>query len=175
MKVRSDSLAVEQSTHNERDVNGNLRPGHDIFSVLGYLPSTGGAMLLRFNITRSERIKKAEAILPQSPIFALSERDYDRTGLFEAAYLILGARCADLNKLWFYRFFHNQVKPRMIQKSGAAKIIPGHAGTFTSYRAVNIPFCGKRFSFFELSGYDPENIFTSNSRNFHIIPSIAFE
>jgi hypothetical protein len=56
--------------------------------------------------------------LPWSPSLAETEAQYDRTRIYEATSLAIGANCSALKDRGdFYRFFHNQVKqPRVIEK-----------------------------------------------------------
>jgi len=56
--------------------------------------------------------------LPSSPSLAETEAQYDRTRIYEATALAVGAKCGALKDRGdFYRFIHNQVKqPRRIEK-----------------------------------------------------------
>jgi len=51
MKIDSDNLAIQFSIHNKRDVNGNLLPGHDLFTVFGYLLDGAGSIMLSFDLS----------------------------------------------------------------------------------------------------------------------------
>ena len=98
-----------------------------------------------------------------------------KTGLYEAMTLLLGSECQSLGRDQAYKFFQNSVKSRIVNEGRKLRINDTNAEISYFQKAVGIPFCGLKFSYFKLFGYDTQNISLENPHGVYIRNSISFE
>jgi hypothetical protein len=107
----------------------------------------------RFHITLtlgssppSDTIVKVETTLPFDPNLARTQAEYDRTEFYDVVGPLLGNHCSALDRLMLYRFFENEVKPRIKVETKVRKYgIFNH--TTQSGQAGPVPFCGFSFTY----------------------------
>ncbi len=106
--------------NNTPDVNGNISGNRrHIFTSINldgkiYSPLS----LVEIDYSNRGIVNLISIRLPWSPSLAETEAQYDRTRIYEATSLAVGANCSALKDRGdFYRFIHNQVKPpRKVEK-----------------------------------------------------------
>lgn len=101
--------------------------------------------------------------------------EYDATGLYEAFVMLLGTDCPAITKDQVYKFFQNQVKPKLV---GSKDFSPSGAkggDISSSNHASGIPFCGRKFSFDRTEGYHVRNVRYPHPRDRYWVTTIAFE
>ena len=114
-------MALKSIADNDTpDVNGNISSNrHHLFISIN-LDGKIYSPLSLVEIDYSDRgiVNLISIRLPWSPSLAETEAQYDRTRIYEATSLAIGANCSALKDRGdFYRFIHNQVKqPRRVEK-----------------------------------------------------------
>jgi hypothetical protein len=153
------------------DVNG--KPvGPKLVSVFGYLPQFPGRdVMLEITVGAGGTVTSLDANLPGNPKLAHTAEEYDATGLFEVAALILGGDCLKAGKLDFYKFFENTMKPKIKTKNQAPDFSGGHAMTeVVLEKTPVVPFCGRKIVYANLIGYDTDEISADNPHGIFATP-----
>lgn len=114
-------MALKSIANNSTpDVNGNVSSNRRRVFISINLDGKIYSPLSLVEIDYSDRgiVNLISIRLPWSPSLAETEAQYDRTRIYEATSLAIGANCSALKDRGdFYRFIHNQVKqPRRIEK-----------------------------------------------------------
>jgi hypothetical protein len=106
--------------NNTPDVNGKIGSNRRRLFISINLDGKIYSPLSLVEIDYSDRglVNLISIRLPWSPSLAETEAQYDRTRIYEATALAVGAKCSALKDRGdFYRFIHNQVKqPQRIEK-----------------------------------------------------------
>ncbi len=106
--------------NNTPDVNGNIGSNRRHLFISINLDGKIYSPLSLVEIDYTDRgiVNLISIRLPWSPSLAETEAQYDRTRIYEATSLAVGANCSALKDRGdFYRFIHNQVKPpRKVEK-----------------------------------------------------------
>ena len=158
MVLNERFVAESMARRHQPDVNGRPLDG-GVVAVDGLLPERPDAFVILLHLQPDDTVRSTEASLLHNPITARTEAVYDSTALYPLAWRLLGRRCPSLGKLELYRFFENQVKPRIAHRR--IDFSSGLSGLHRIYSyAAPVPFCGVHFSFtnrLEWRGaHDPE-------------------
>ena len=147
-ELRKDErfIAASLARRHQVDVNGrSLGPG--LLTLTGALRGRAEPLALLLRLTPEDAVASVEAALPDDPVEARTERQYEQSGLYQVLSPLLGRRCPEMAApLAVYRFFENAVKPRLatVREDVKGGFYGGHKAIS---RAADIPFCGARFSF----------------------------
>ena len=126
------------------DVNG--RPLGNIVTVIARLPRQVLPLSIVLHLSSDDRVAAASSTLLRDPRRARTEQDYAETGLYEVTMRLAGTRCPDNTPLALYRFFENQVKPRLAVNR--ADIRGAYSGGHREFAAAErLPYCGIRFTY----------------------------
>jgi hypothetical protein len=171
-------IADEMKENEAVDVNGKpLRP-RKVLTVSGNLVGWEGIsrlLLVDLDYTDARIVSRIEITLPSDPGLANTEDEYAKTGIYEAMVLLLGSTCPNVTRLEAYKFFQNDVKPKIVSEGKKIEIHDTNAETSYFRKALNVPFCGRKFSYTNLFGYDTDDITLENPHGAFIHTSIAFE
>ena len=165
-------LAEALARRHEVDVNG--RPlGSGLVVVNGQLPERPGQFVILLRLGPGDIVRRVESNLVASLIGARTESGYDRSGLYQIVWRVLGRRCAGMAKLDLYRFFENSVKPQIRQEQqNLSKGLWGMHRLVS--RAAGVPYCGIRFGYTGLTEWRGSSDIRSG-RNFKEFSSIELE
>ena len=111
--------------NNTPDVNGNISSNRRHLFTSINLDGKIYSPLSLVEIDYSDRgiVNLISIRLPWSPSLAETEAQYDRTRIYEATSLAVGANCSALKDRGdFYRFIHNQVKPPQTGRKRSGEI-----------------------------------------------------
>jgi hypothetical protein len=163
-------MQAEADRLREVDVNGNTLPGSDTVHLFGKLkgaPSSSDILsilkydqLLFVAITfdpESKLVTKVEARLAGDPGFARTEIEYDRTGLFDVAQMIVGGGCSSLSRVGLYQFFENQVKPKISRSEKQVEIDEVGARSHYFSHANGLSYCDHAFRMLFCRGMTPSS------------------
>ncbi len=118
--------------------------------------------LVSLEYTRSKIVRSVEMSLPGDPARAKSEEDYRKSGLYEAMVLLLGTACPTIERMAVYKFFEKTVKPKIVSEGEKTESRKNGTDTSTFKKALNISYCGKKFSYTSLSGHRKKDITREN-------------
>ena len=148
------SVAARIARRNEPDVNGNTAHRRLAFDARLPLETAYIAIALTLGSPApNDEVVKIELSLPLDPEDAHTASDYDRTNLNTAVSVLLGSKCPGFDKLAFYRFFENTIKPSEHIKTDTRKYGIFHYSTQTVDTA-KAPFCGALFSLHRRSEFN---------------------
>ena len=173
-----DNVADAVKKNEEVDVNGKrIRKARNLFISGNYqfAPGISNMMSVDLSYSESNTVDYIGISLIGDPSSANTEAEYDKTGLYAAVSLLLGAQCPDLDKLSLYKFFQNTVKPKIISEPKKTEISPTGAETTYFRKALDIPYCGRRLSYTNLFGYDTERIGLDNPHGAFFRTSVSFK
>jgi hypothetical protein len=97
-----------------------------------------------------------------------------KTGLYEGFVILLGADCPEITPTMVYKFFNNEVKPKIVSEGRSVNIGDTNADTSYFHKALNITFCNHKFSYTDLFGYDTDDITLENPKGAYSRVSISF-
>ena len=90
--------------------------------------------------------RAGEVALPIDPSLARTQAEYDSTHFYDIVAPLLGNHCPALTRPMLYRFFENEVKPRVTVETKVQKY-----GIFSHTKQTvdvgPLPFCGFSFSY----------------------------
>jgi hypothetical protein len=77
---------------------------------------------------------------------ARTEPVYDQSGFYDIVWRLLGRRCPGMTRLDLYRFFENQMKPRITEQRQdfAGGLLGMH---HVVSHAAGVPYCGVTFGY----------------------------
>jgi hypothetical protein len=156
MSFDADAVGRELQLRRELDVNG--RPARRTIGVTatfpGHVEPVDLVLRLAPEVT-DDRVIKVAATLPRDPTELHTVRQYDEAYLYDTVSTLLGRRCLSLDKLQFYQFFENQVKPRMVSETRVER--PGiFSHTIVRKHSDRVPYCGAVLSFASVTEWDGE-------------------
>ena len=149
MTLDENFLAQAMARRHQVDVNG--RPlGDGLVVVNGKLPERPEQFVILLHLRPDDIVRRVESNLTMNLIDARTEPDYDRSGLYQIVWRVLGRRCSGLDKLDLYRFFENAVKPRIRQRQHDLS-----SGLWGLHRvesqAAGVSYCGVTFGYTSLT------------------------
>ncbi len=150
------AVAVELARRNELDVNG--KPATRTVLIGASFPGRIETIPIALHLAApgpNDTVVKAAAALPRVPTDVHTVREYDETFLYDVVATLLGNRCPDSDRLKFYQFFENTVKPRLVSEKIVER--PGiFSHTMVRSHADRVPYCGVKFSYSTLVEWDGE-------------------
>lgn len=172
MTLDESFVAEAMARRHQVDVNG--RPlGGGLVVVNGKLPERPEQFVILLHLRPDDIVRRVESNLTINLIDARTEPDYDRSGLYQIVWRVLGRRCAGLNKLDLFRFFENSVKPRIRQEQQDLS-----RGLWGLHRVVShaaaVPYCGVSFAYTTLTEWRGSAEMKAG-RNFREFSSIAVQ
>ena len=145
MQLDEGRLASALSRRHMTDVNG--RPfGAGLVNISGRIPGRTQTQIMLLRLAADDTVASVEASLLGDLIPARAAEAYDQSGVYDIVARILGRRCPGLERLAFYRFIENAVKPRikMERRDLSAGLLGRHRLTA---RAAEVPYCGAHFTY----------------------------
>ena len=161
--------------NNTPDVNGKISSNRRHLFISINLDGKIYSPLSLVEIDYSDRgiVNLISVRLPWSPSLAETEAQYDRTRIYEATSLAIGANCSALKDRGdFYRFFHNQVKqPQRVEKDREKY------SSKTTYLSEGkwIGICGASMMYRTFSEHDSRIYSTKNLHNISSSSTINFK
>jgi hypothetical protein len=157
----------------KNDVNGKPVNGSRIF-FYGFVPNatsngiagrelTASNERTHFDLTlgRDGRVSEAAANLPNDPIFAKTQEEYDATGAYETISALAAKTCLALSKADVAKWIENTVKPN--SKFGPREVSTDPDLSVATHRASKpIHFCGRTFEFHSIWGNSVDLAGTTN-------------
>lgn len=168
-------LAYYTAHKNQTDVNGKPLGGTSKIIISGYIPSRGTLSSIILELDKNDHVTKASGTLPLSPSIAITHEMFAKTGLYEMSAILLGTECPNLTESQTEKFFYNDVKPKITNDKKKTTFHDTSVDVAYAERSPSLDFCGKKFSYYALSGYDTENISLENRHGVYMYPTIAFE
>jgi hypothetical protein len=145
-----------------------------IFGTLKGLDSTMRSQGVNLTYTQDKIVDYVEISLPSDPSMANTEDEYRKTGLYEGMVLLLGSSCSTIDRADVYKFFQTTVKPKIVREGKHIEINDTNAEVSHFAKALNIPFCGQKFSYTNLFGVDTDDISATNPHGVYMRTSISF-
>ena len=140
LRLDEHFLAIALARRHQTDVNGRPLSG-GLVTVNAQLPGQTDAYVILLHLRPDDTVRSADSNLLYGLVEANTEPLYDRSGLYEIVWRLIGRRCPGMTKLDLYRFFQNSVKPRIAhQRQDLSTGINGLHRVLSSSGAV--PFCG---------------------------------
>ncbi len=118
--------------------------------------------MISIDYNANDIVTKVSLSLPSDPDSARSEEDYAKTGLYEGVMLLFGSDCPVLDRMTVYRFFQNDVKPKVERSGKDIEIGMTNATETYSGHSKGIPFCGRTFVYGYNFGTDTNDISETN-------------
>ena len=147
-RLEEGLLATSLERRHAVDVNGRLL-GNGVVTIIARLPGQVRAVSIVLELTADDRVVAATATLWRDPRQARTEDDYAATGLYDIALRLAGARCPDATPLALYRFFENQVKPRIVTaRDDRRGAVAGRHKELSL--AERVPYCGVHLTYIGL-------------------------
>ncbi len=170
-----ESIADQVRGNEAVDVNGQKVRKKNLLIIEGYMEGWPQILTIDLEYTASRTVSYIGLTLPSDPSFAETSEDYAKTGLYEGIVLLLGSECQNIGRLDVYKFFQNSVKPKIIREGKTTEIHDTSAEISYFSKALNIPFCGRNFSYTHLVGYDTNDITIDNPHGAYVRTSISFQ
>jgi hypothetical protein len=115
--IGAPQIEAETKRLAQVDVNGRKIAATRSVSLTGQVPESRlGAVNIDIFFDQRMIVRQVSATLPQDLWYAKTEADYDKSGLWPVTAHIVGLSCPDLSKISLYRFFENNVKPKIKKK-----------------------------------------------------------
>jgi hypothetical protein len=155
------------------DVNGKPVTGSRIF-FYGFIPNrrsnsdidaefTAINDRTHFDLTldRNGKVTEVAANLPNDPIFAKTQEEYDATGVYETISALTAKTCPALSNADVAKWIENTVKPN--SKFGPREVSTDPDLSIATHRASKpIVFCGRTFEFHSIWGNSVDLAGTTN-------------
>jgi hypothetical protein len=141
------------------------------------LDSSTRYIFVTLHLDRNNVVTNMSFGLPGDPGNANTEREYDQTHVYEAASLAIGTRCDGMaNKIGFYRFFQNFVKPTRDAPKRDTYVGVTEASDEYGTNSKNISLCGSSIRYnsrwgsatWQIDAGNPLGKFTSASVAFSV-------
>lgn len=156
------------------DVNGKRVRERRQLNLTGNLDGWAeNLQLAQVEYDKDKTVYYAEMSLPGEPSSANTEDEYAKSGLYEALVLLLGSDCPDMKRLEVYRFFQNDVKPKIVNEGRRTDYNDTGIDTHYFRKAVDIPLCGRKFSYTHLFGHDTERITLENEHGAYSMTTVS--
>jgi hypothetical protein len=143
---------------------------HPAIHLSGRALNTPGTFTLRAEIGQDNRVTAALMILPFIPsTLPTKEVGYGKSGLYEAAIILLGSSCVQSRDA-LYQLFEETIKPTL-------KGPPDRSQTSETYfeMAKSIPICKHLLSYATLFGTDPYHFTLKAPAGSFVFPVIAVQ
>ena len=177
LSIPDEQVRMEIAKNDKRDVNGKLIVKNKMVTLFGNARSGNykDGQMVTVHFDDNGIVTLAGMTLRENPGLAKTEDEYDKTGLYEAMTLLLGSDCPELTRKQAHIFFENEVKNRIV--SEGKKTVFSDTGARVSYfkKALNIPMCGRLFSFTNSFGYDSSDIDVGNPQGAYRHTDISFK
>ena len=163
-----DNVEEQRQNNKRTDVNGKRLSKFLRVSLFGHLPGfesrQGQLVVIEYDM--SDTVTNVSVTLPSDPESAESEEEYAKTALYEGVKLLFGSACPASDRMSVYRFFQNDVKPKVKHEGKDIEVGMTSASETYAGSAKGIPFCGRTFDYSYSYGTDTENISESNEHGF---------
>ena len=142
-----NQVAPAIAHRNDLDVNG--RVAHRTIGLQASVP--GHLQYFHIVLTLAapapnDLVVKTRLYLPADPGLSHTQAEYDSTQIYDLVALLLGNHCPALDRLTLYRFFENEVKPK-IDVATRIKRYDNFSRTSQEAHVGPLPFCGVSFSY----------------------------
>jgi hypothetical protein len=171
-----DEQLARQST---LDVNGKPVAGRtNRLAVLGTLKiapffAKSNGVTMVYNESRI--VEQVTVSLGQNPLLAHTPAEYATTGVWEAALIAGGSRCAPVGSLAMYQFVENQLKPAIKYGEKEYDITDANAETTTTSYTPPVPVCGDlKVSYGSSYGVDTSTITIDNPKGLYAFSWLTF-
>ena len=174
--ILPDEKIQDQMARNDAvDINGKRIRDKYSLSIGGYLGESRDIGLVTLEYTADKIVNHAKISLWRDPSRSQTASEFDSTGLYEGVLSILGSECKSVNRNDVYSFFYNTVRAKIVKEGRTVEIHDTNAETTYFQKALDIPFCGYRFSYTHLAGYYTENITLNNPHGAGSHTTISFK
>ena len=149
------------------DVNGNVLSQHE-FKAYAFMPEDDLGMVRRtrsleldINTGPDGRVKDVSALLLRDPLRAVTEAEYDQTGIFPVLRALCGPTGVSLDKLSLYRFVENRVKPALSPNHDFEASMANIRET--RGQDATVGFCGRQLFFYSFAGNSIDSVTENNT------------
>lgn len=145
MTLDESFLASALAQRHQVDVNG--RPlGGGLLTVNAKLPDRVNQFVILLHLRPDDTVARVELNLLGNLLRARTEPVYDQSGFYDIVWRLLGRRCPGMTRLDLYRFFENQMKPRITEQRQdfAGGLLGMHR---VVSHAAGVPYCGVTFGY----------------------------
>jgi hypothetical protein len=170
MTLRGDPEKQLRERSQNVDVNGRRIGGNRIL-LDGTRSPDNQLVTLDLTLTPSDTVSDIIATTSSNVATARTVAEYDKTGIYEEIAFLFGDVCAG-DRMQLYKFFENNIKPRLSKLKRNVAIGDTNASTTYSQSAKGISFCGSKLSFFKQQGYDTNGISLENTNGVFSIEHI---
>lgn len=137
---------------NSTDVSGKPYAGERKVMVYGVLPGEARAISVALTLDVLNRVTFVDFTIPANPALANTEAEYDRTWIYTLASAVLPQTCEERNKMAFYRFFQDTVKPTFSVTGGDTYVSQGDAKDTVIQKSNFVKVCGLSMQYTRESG-----------------------
>ncbi len=148
------------------DVNGNPVEASRLIHWAGWIRKLddNDSTMVDVTLDQANRVKSLSISLPKNPLWANTEEEYDNTQVYAVTATVLNDKCPDREKIKFYRFIQNSLKPTASDKKTGVNIDWDHASEASVTQTRKLPFCGRMIGLTSDIGHDTDAI-TRYNRN----------
>jgi hypothetical protein len=171
LKLMLDPQSDLQKRAQQIDVNGKNVAG-DTFILSGTREGGSRVATITLTLTSANIVRDAVLTTDGDPTTARTADEYEQTWIYEAFNILLGDVCVH-DRMTTYRFFENQLKPKLTKPTKNVDIGDISASSTYIRSANHLPFCNAAVSFSELIGIDTENISLNNPHGAFVTQEIA--
>ena len=173
------SVEEQLASKSQLDVNGKpLTSGASTISISfkqKNAPRYAPIESMEVNYTDFGLVERIAVPLWRDPLSARTPAEYDSTGIWEAALIAGGHRCAASGKLATYQLFENQLKPNVTYGEKKYTITDTSAETSREGHTPEVPACGGlKVSYIGGFGVDTSTITTTNPHGVYAISLLVF-
>ena len=172
--IDENDLSRQLEGMNKVDVNGRPLPGRKLIILSVSYPGQSVPHVSTLDLDGEMHVKSMDISLPGDPGDANTAEEYEQTHMAEAMSAILPAACS-ADKLSLYKFFQNQVKPKIVHDGRDAHVGDTNASVNYFSHTPSIPYCGGHLKYTRLLGQDTDNITEDNPHGMGSIVSLDFE
>lgn len=144
MQLDESGLAGSLARRRQTDVNGRPLGGGLVTvgaKLRGEVPGQTDVFTILLHLRPDDTVIGADANLAAGLAGADTEAQYDKSGLYQLLWRLVGRHCPALTKLETYRLFQNQVKPRIAdQRQDLSSGLDGLHRILS--HTPPVPFCG---------------------------------
>jgi hypothetical protein len=176
--LRKDDIAAQIKRNEEADVNGNRVRKQRRLSIAGNLdgwPALTDLQSVELEYTPQRVVEYAEISLLGDPSMANTTDEYTKTGIYEGMLLLLGSDCQTIERADVYKFFQNSVKPKIVRERKKTELHDTSAETQYFQKAIDIPFCGRKFGYTNIFGHDTNYITIENPHGVYHRAAVSFK
>jgi hypothetical protein len=169
------SLVDQMNRNDAVDVNGKRVVEKRSLMAVGRLHGMKDSQLvtLQIDYTDAGIVDGMDVGLPRDPALAKTDVEYRESGLYEAFGVVFGDTCASMDRMDLYRFFENNIKPKIGHDGKSVDISMDHVSEDYGSHA-DVTYCGTRVEYTSGSGNDTNFVTLENPHGAYAMSSIRF-